>query len=73
ASHHAVEAFETVFADAGHLNFTDLPLFSPILARVLGTGTVDERKCINTMNEVVLEFFDSYLKNDGAPDIQKEY
>ena len=73
ASHHAVEAFETVFADAGHLNFTDLPLFSPILARVLGTGTVDELKCINTMNEVVLEFFDSYLKNDGAPDIQKEY
>ncbi|NLM76708.1 MAG: hypothetical protein GX173_01295 [Ruminococcaceae bacterium] len=73
AAHHAVAAFETVFADTGHLNFTDLPLFSPILARALGTGTVDELKCINTMNEVVLKFFDSYLKNEGTPDIQKEY
>ncbi|MDD3930678.1 MAG: hypothetical protein GXY22_02245 [Clostridiaceae bacterium] len=73
ATHHAVEAFETVFTDAGHLNFTDLPLFSPILARALGTGTVDELTCINTMNEVVLEFFNSFLKSDGKPDIQKEY
>lgn len=73
ATHNAADAYETVVADAGHLNFTDLPLFSPTLARVLGTGTVDKLRCINIMNEVVLEFFDSYLKNDGVPDIQKEY
>jgi hypothetical protein len=73
ATHNAADAYETVVAAAGHLNFTDLPLFSPTLARVLGTGTVDELRCINIMNEVVLEFFDSYLKNDGVPDIQARY
>ncbi|MDD2580015.1 MAG: hypothetical protein PHP40_08060 [Eubacteriales bacterium] len=73
ASRNAVSAYETVFRDAGHLNFTDLPLFSPLLARLLGTGSVDERACIDTMNQVVLDFFDSCLKNDGVPHIAKDY
>lgn len=73
ATENAVCAYETVFKNAGHLNFTDLPLFSPLLARMLGVGTIDERYCIKTMNEVVLEFFDSYLKDAGAPKIEKEY
>jgi len=73
ATQNAVCAYETVFKDAGHLNFTDLPLFSPTLAKMLGVGTIDERYCIETMNEVVLEFFDSYLKDAGAPIIEKEY
>jgi dienelactone hydrolase len=73
ATKNAVCAYETVFKDAGHLNFTDLPLFSPTLAKMLGVGTIDERYCIETMNEIVLEFFDSYLKDAGAPKIEKEY
>ncbi|MFZ7134636.1 MAG: hypothetical protein ACOWWR_20005 [Eubacteriales bacterium] len=35
ASKNAVCAYETVFKNAGHLNFTDLPLFSPTLAKML--------------------------------------
>jgi hypothetical protein len=73
ATQNAICAYETVFMDAGHLNFTDLPLFSPTLAKMLGVGTIDEKYCIETMNKVVLEFFDSYLKNTGAPVIEKEY
>lgn len=73
ATQNAVSAYETVFKGAGHLNFTDLPLFSPTLAKMLGVGTIDERYCIATMNEVVLEFFDSYLKDAGALKIEKEY
>lgn len=73
ATKNAVCAYETVFKNAGHLNFTDLPLFSPTLAEMLGVGTIDERYCIETMNKVVLEFFNSYLKNTGAPKIEKEY
>jgi dienelactone hydrolase len=69
----AVKAYETVFLKSGHLNFTDLPLFSPILAKMLGVGTIDEKYCIETMNEVVLEFFNSYLKDAGEPLIEKEY
>jgi dienelactone hydrolase len=73
ATKNAVCAYETVFQNAGHLNFTDLPLFSPILAKMLGVGTIDARYCIETTNQVVLSFFDSYLKNTGEPNIQKEY
>lgn len=73
ASQNAVCAYETVFKNAGHLNFTDLPLFSPALAKILGVGTIDEAYCIDTMNKVVLEFFDSYLKGAGVATIEKEY
>ena len=73
ASENALNAYETVFRGAGHLNFTDLPLFSPMLAGKLGIGTVDERSCIETMNEVVLSFFNSCLKEGGSPKIEKEY
>ena len=73
ATKNAVCAYEAVFQNAGHLNFTDLPLFSPTLAKMLGVGTIDTRDCIETTNQVVLSFFDSYLKNMGKPNIQKEY
>ncbi len=73
ASSNALCAYETVFSDAGHLNFTDLPLFSPILAGKLGIGTIDARYCIETMNQVVLAFFNGYLKDAGIPDIAEAY
>lgn len=73
ASHNALVAYETVIKGSGHLNFTDLPLFSPLLAKVLGVGTVDPWYCIGTMNSIVLEFFNSFLQEAGEPDIAKEY
>lgn len=73
ATKNAVCAYETVFKNTGHLNFTDLPLFSPTLAKMLGVGAIDERYCIEVMNKVVLEFFNSYLKDAGVPKIEKEY
>jgi dienelactone hydrolase len=73
ATKNAINAYETVFKNAGHLDFTDLPLFSPMLAKMLGVGTIDKSYCIETMNKVVLEFFNSYLKDTGAPIIEKEY
>ena len=51
-----------IFEDAGHLNFTDLPLFSPILAKKLGVGSVDPEECIKKMNQMILEYFNFYLK-----------
>ncbi len=35
----AAEAYRAVLYGAGHMNFTDLPLFSPYLANVLAIGT----------------------------------
>ncbi len=73
ASSHAKEAYDIVIRGSGHLNFTDLPLFSPALAHMLGTGTVDSRYCIETMNNIVLEFFDHTLKDKKELHLQTEY
>lgn len=69
----AVNSDHTYFVDSAHMNFTDLPLFSPVLASLLGTGTVDETECITKMNEVVLQYFDCYLKGKGEVTIQECY
>lgn len=58
----AVDYHYAVIADAGHLNFTDLPLISPILAKLLGVGDADAKECIEEVNALVLDFFDTYLK-----------
>lgn len=73
ASAVANEAYDVVIRDSGHLNFTDLPLFSPTLARMLGTDTVDSRYCINTMNKIIRDFFDYTLKDSKPLYLQKEY
>ena len=69
----AVESKHTYFAGSGHMNFTDLPLFSPALASLLGTGNIDETECIETMNEIILEFFNCYLKDEGEAIIKESY
>lgn len=70
----AADYREVIFHGAGHLNFTDLPLFSPVLAGMLGVGEVDARECIENVNEAVLIFFNYHLKGKGSLDwIQSEY
>lgn len=70
----AVDYREIIFKDAGHLNFTDLPNISPILARILGVGEVDAKECIENVNEVVLIYFDYYLKGEGSlTELQEVY
>lgn len=61
----APRSFQLVVEGAGHLNFTDLPIVSPVLAGMLGTGTVDARACMETTNRAVLEFLDYYIKGKG--------
>lgn len=73
ATANAVDAYEAVFMKAGHLNFTDLPLFSPLLSQLLGVGLVDERYCIEQMNELVLNYFDYFLKDAATLNIKTEY
>lgn len=70
----AVDYREVIFNGTGHLNFTDLPIISPVLAGFLGVGEVDAKECMNNVNEVVKIFFDYYLKNEGSLDnIKAEY
>ena len=61
----AENSYQVVVKGSGHLNFTDLPLVSPFLASLLGTGPVDATYCIETTNALVLEFFDAFLKGEN--------
>jgi len=61
------DAYTVHFKGAKHLSFTDLPLVSPILANSLqgGKADIDPYYCIETENELILEFFDYELKGIG--------
>ena len=59
---HAIDGHEVVVDGAGHLNFTDLPMVSPILGKLLGSGDVDSKKCLEKINSLMLNYFDSKLK-----------
>lgn len=62
-----------VFENAGHMDFTDLPMFSPFLGSVLGSETEDCKEFMYTVNSVVLNWFDYYLKGEGTLNIQAKY
>ena len=62
---HAKTAKTVVIEGTAHMNFTDLPVFSPFLAGMLGTGERDSREAIEITNNCVREWFDCYLKSDG--------
>lgn len=64
----AIESYDVHFQGAKHLSLTDLPLFSPVLANILqgGVADIDTYYCIETQNEIILEFFDYVLKGIGS-------
>lgn len=68
----SIDAFEVYIRGSNHMSYTDLPLFSPLLANQLAgisgdssRANVDKYYCIETMNKLVLEFFNSYLKGQS--------
>ena len=70
---HSPDAWEVTFRNAAHMNFCDLPVLSPPLAGMFGVGSRDPRACIQTVNGVVLEYFNHYLKGETSLAIQEEY
>ena len=70
---HALDGYDTYFKNSGHMNFTDLPLFAPALANALGTGSIDAGECVDEMNGLILEFFDSKLKDKGEFNVKESY
>lgn len=71
----ADEGYSTYFRGAAHMDLTDLPLFSPVLAGMLNASdsSVDHEECIDTLNRIVLEFFDCYLKGEGTFNVNESY
>ena len=69
----AAEGYSVYFEGTAHMNFTDLPLFSPALAKSLGMGDRDPAECIDKINSITLEFFDRYLKGIGDFEVDEKY
>lgn len=61
------------FKDAGHMDFTDLCMLSPVLASSLSESHADGEQVLRKTNELVLDWFDYYLKGEGKLDIKAEY
>ncbi|WP_259391847.1 hypothetical protein [Paenibacillus thiaminolyticus] len=64
---HGTVVYTVYFQGAKHMSLTDLALFSPMLANMLqgGRAEIDSYYAIDTMNRIILEFFDCYLKGKG--------
>ncbi len=58
----AVEGKKMIFDQVGHMDFTDLPLISPFLAKLLGSGDADKAEFMTRINGIALNWFDHYLK-----------
>ena len=62
----AKEGFSVALKDTKHMDFTDLPLLSPFIGKMLGSGKRDNKETMTIVNSLVLEFFDCYLKGEGS-------
>ena len=40
---------------------------------MLGVGDVDATECITTMNQIILDYYNYYLKDEGVFTIQESY
>ncbi len=69
----APNAYEVYIAGTDHMSLTDLPLVSPFFVNMIsssikkagGGHETDKYHVIETMNRIVLEFFNCYLKGEG--------
>ncbi|WP_342356842.1 hypothetical protein [Paenibacillus alvei] len=50
------------------MTLTNLSLVSPLLSNMLqgGRTEIDPYYCLETMNHILVEFFDCYLKGQGS-------
>ena len=62
----AGEGFVTTIRDTEHMDYTDLPLLSPALGKMLGSGSRGTKETMTIVNSLVRSFFDSYLKGEGS-------
>ena len=70
---HAADGFSVGIRDAKHMDFTDLPLLSPFLGNMLGSGERSTEETMTIVNSIVLQFFNCYLKGEGVFTVQELY
>ncbi len=69
----ALTGYQTTVRGSKHMDFTDLPLLSPLLGRLLGSGERDTKETMTIVNSLVLDFFNCYLKGEGVFTVNAVY
>ena len=69
----AAESYSVTIRDTLHMDFTDLPLLSPALGKMLGSGDRSSAETMTIVNGLVLAFFNHTLKDEGAFSVQDIY
>ena len=69
----AEKGFRAGIRDTEHMDFTDLPLLSPTLGKLLGSGERGTEETMTIVNSLVLDFFNCYLKGEGEFTVQDIY
>ena len=62
----ADESYRVTVRDTLHMDYTDLPLLSPLLGNMLGSGERDNTETMTIVNGLVRDFFNHTLKGEGA-------
>ena len=70
---HAAAGYAVTIRNTLHMDFTDLPLFSPSLGKLLGSGARGTEETLNIVNSLVLTFLNCYLKGNGSFSIDDVY
>ena len=70
---HAADGFSVGIRGTKHMDFTDLPLLSPTLGKMLGSGERSTEETMTIVNSLVLSFFNCYLKGEGVFTVQDIY
>lgn len=70
---YARTGFSVILRDTKHMDFTDLPLLSPLIGKMLGSGGRDKKETMMLVNSIVLDFFDCYLKGKSGFSVREVY
>lgn len=69
----APHGYEVHFTGTNHFSVTDLPLVSPFFVSMMSSGVpgvggakANAFDTLQQMNEIILQFFNAYLKNEGT-------
>jgi len=55
--------YKLVIKDSKHFDFTDIPHFSPLTEKLKISGKIEKNDLKMILNEITINFFDKYLKN----------